>query len=258
MGIVFQTNKALVRDYGEETAVIRDILIEPGREQSQVKLAALSSLESDRLLRKLDTLAMQTMDPSIATMLAEEAQAIMVLVRVVKTETKESFMGVLGSGSNLDIAWLRAQHIGSVLTRGTAAADNLGIWSQVPFAVGAETWLHTVTPNAAEIYWPTQTMREEAGVIHLGVIDPIEVPKIDSITFTIAGIPSSAQSLNLQVRKQFGTNQSPIVRFEKPVLIGPEKTQMITVFPFTAGDTRLQLLSLIVAQAQQLTVDLGA
>lgn len=257
MGIVFQTNAGLVRDYREETATIRDILIEPGREQSQVKLAAFSALECDRLLKKLDILALQTMEPSVATMLAEEVEAIMVLVRIVKTETKESFMGILGSGSNLDIGWLRAQTIGSTITRGTAGADNLGIWSLVPFAAAAETWLHTVTPNAAEIYWPTQTMAEEAGVIHLGAIDPIAIPKIDSILFTIAGIPTPAQSANLQVRRSFDENMVPLVRWEKPVLIGPEKTQLITVFPFTAGDTRFQLLSLVVAQAEKLTIDLG-
>lgn len=258
MGIVFQTNRALVRDYAEETAVIRDILIEPGREQSQVKLAPLSSLESDRLLKKLDILAMQTMDPSVSTMLAEEAQSIMVLVRIVKTETKESFMGILGSGSNLDICWLRAQTIGSTITRGTAAADALGIWGETPGTAASETWLHTVTSGAVETYWPSQTMAEEAGVIHLGVIDPIEVPKIDSIRFTIAGIPTPAQSLNLQIRKAFGTDTTELVRFEKPVLVGPEKTQLIDVFPFTAGDTRLQLLSLVVAQAEKLKIDLNA
>lgn len=256
MGIVFQTNRALVKDYAEETAVIRDILIEPGREQSQVKLAPMSSLECDRLLKKLDTLAMQTMDTSVATILAEEAQSILVLVRVVKTETKESFMGILGSGSNLDIGWLRAQTVGSVITRGTAAAGALGLWGGGGGAI--DTWLHTVAAaGAAETIFPSQTMLEEAGLIHLGVIDPIEVPKIDAIMFTIAGIPTPAQSLNLQVRKAFGTNITPIVRFEKPVLVGPEKTQKIDTFTFAAGDTRLQLLTLVVAQAEKLKIDLA-
>jgi len=248
MGIVFQTNRALVRDYAEETAVIKDILIEPGRPESQVKLAPLSSLEVDRILRKLDTLCMQVKSPAIATMLAEETQAILVAVRLCKVETHESFMGILSAGSNLDIAWLRAIHVGSSLMNSVGTAS-CGVCQQ---ANCTDTWLFSHTAATEINLIPSQTMQEEACVIHLGAINPIDVPKLDAIRVDIAGIPTPAQSLEYRLRKTFEEHETPLVRFEKPVIIGPEKRQLIRVYPYLTGNDKTQLISLIIARAEDL------
>lgn len=99
-------------------------------------------------------------------------------------------------------------------------------------------------------------MVEEAAVIHLGAIDPVEVPKLESIRFTLAGIPAPAQSLPFNIRQGFANYSLPFVRFEKPVIVGPEATQLIDVYPNLSGDSKLQLLSLVIAKAQILTLTL--
>ena len=254
MGIIYQTNKSLVRDYSEETAVIRDILIEPGREQSQVKLGPLSSMEADTILHKLDTLAMQTMVPAVATILAEEAQAVIVAVRMVKEESKEGFMGILGSGANLDMVWLRALHVGGPILNPAGTASK-GLYAGTSGAV--ETWLNTTVQGTSLNIIPSQVMAEEGALIYFGGIDPIEVPKIEAIRFTISGIPTDTQPAAFNFRHAFGTNMTPLFRLEKPVLIGPERTQQVDIHPHISGDDKFQFIALVIAKAENLTLDPG-
>jgi len=252
MGIVFNTNRALVREYGEETALIKDILIEPGRPEASVKLATLSSFEVDRILKKLDALVMQLSNPAIATIVAEETQAIIVAIRMVKTETKEEFMGLLSAGSNLDICWLRPCHIGCSLLS-TGGTSSTGLYAGTGAAV--LSWLHNFTTTTETDIVPSQVMKEECTVIHLGAINPIEDPKVEAIKFYLAGIPTPAQSLEFRgVRKTFGTYDLPIVRFEKPIIIGPEKTQQIKIKPYATGNDKCQLISFLIAKSEDMVL----
>jgi hypothetical protein len=251
MGIVYQSNKGLIRSYAEETVDWEDALIEPGKGVASVKLAPLSEAEAKRLLLKLDILAMEKANPLVATIVAEEAKNIFTAVRMVKVETKEAFMGVLGAGANLDITWLRPKHVGGPLLNKDGTA-NKGLYGGT--SGGVLSWLHTFTAGTAEDLIPEQTMAEEAGVIHLGFIDPIEVPKVEAVQVKIAGIPSPAQSLAFNIRSSFGTESVPVARLEKPVIVGPEKKQQVTVFPNISGDSKLQPLTLLVAKAEALTL----
>lgn len=251
MGIVFQANKGLIRDYVEETVKFPDALIEPGKPAAEVKLAPMSSEEVKRLLLKLDMIAWEKINPAAAAMVAEEVSSIITAVRMVKVETKAEFMGMLGSGANLDITWLRPKDVGGPLLNAPGTA-NKGLYGGA--SGGVLTWLHTFTAGTSEDIIPEQVMAEEAAVVHLGVIDPIEVPKVNAIRFEIAGIPTPAQPLNFNIRSAFGTEAVPTCRFEKPVIIGPEKKQKVTVMPNISGDSKLQLLSLLVAKAESLTL----
>lgn len=249
MGIVFSANRALVANYQEETATIRDILIEPGRPEASVKLAPLTSVEVDKILKKLDSLVMQLANPAIATIVAEEVQAILVAIRMCKTETKEDFMGLLSAGSNLDICWLRPMHIGSSLL--ATSGSNKGLYAGTNAAV--LTWLHNFTATTETDMVPEQTMKEEAVVIHLGAVNPIEDPKLESIKFYLAGIPTPAQSCEFRgIRKSFGSQDVPIVRFEKPIIVGPEKKQQIKVKPYVTGNDKCQLLSLLITKSEDM------
>lgn len=262
MGIVYQSNKGLLalskeefdKRFKEQTLKWPNALIEPGKSESEVKLAPLSTDEMNAILLKLDILASEKANPAIAAMVAEEVESILVAIRMVKGETKASFAGILGSGANLDIMWLRPQDVGGTIMRGTADAGSLGLWGVGGGA--ALTWLHTwTTGGTSEEMIPSQTMVEEGAVIHLGAIDPIAVPKCTAIQFTLAGIPSPPQSLSRNIRKSFGTEDIPVMRFEKPIIVGPEKTQLVEVNATTdSGDTKLQLLSLLIARAESLTL----
>lgn len=254
MGLVYQSNTGLIKAFAEETIKWPKALIEPGKSEAEVKLAALSTDEVKAILLKLDCLCLEKASPLIAAILAEEVESILVAARMVKSETKAAFAGILGSGANLEIMWLRPQDIGGAILRGTAAAGALGLWGGSGGAV--YTWLHTwTTGGTKETMVPEQTMAEEGAVIHLGAIDPIEVPKCTAIQFTLAGIPAPPQSLASNIRKSLGTEDVPVMRFEKPIIVGPERKQKIEVnASTTSGDTKLQLLSLLIARASDLAV----
>lgn len=252
MGVVFQANKGLIKAYDDKAFNYSKALIEPGKLEAEVKPAGLSADEVNAILLKLDMLAMESANPAIAAMVAEEVESILVAVRMVKAQANASFAGILGSGSNLDIKWLRPKDVGGPILRGTAAAGALGLYGGGGGAVF--TWLNTFAANTSQSIIPSQTMLEEGAVVHLGGIDPVEVPKLESIRFTLSGIPSPAQSLACNIRKSFGTDDVPVVRFEKPVIVGPEKTQLIDVMPNISGDSKFQLLSFIIARAQDLTL----
>jgi len=251
MGVVKSFNEKLIGvSFKEEDIPFTEALIQPGQAEATVHAAALEPDEVERIILKLDQLAMSVQHEGIANMIAEEMDSILLAIRMVKTETKEPFMGLLGFGAALDLAWLRPKDVGGSLLNpaGTAAKGLYGGTSG-----GVYTWLNTFTANTAAEVIPEQTMAEEAAVIHLGAIDPIEVPKCNMITFTVAGIPAPAQSLPFDIRQTFSDNSVPFVRFEKPIIIGPEKKQKIEVMPYTSGDSKFQLLSLLIAKAEALT-----
>lgn len=252
---VYQINKDLIKDYEAETIPWSKALIVPGQEKPSVTLAVLSKVEVEAILTKLDMLAINRQNPAISAMLAEEADSILTAIRMVKTETKEDFRGILGSGANLDIRWLTPRDVGDSNLLNSAGTASRGLWGGTSGQV--ITWLHTISGsayNASDNIIDEQKMVEEAGVIHLGAIDPIEVPKCNLATFKISGVASPAQALPFTKRSSFGTNLTPVVRFEKPIIVGPEKTQEIGIYTTADGDTKLELLSLLIAKAESLTL----
>jgi hypothetical protein len=252
MGLVWNANKGVIQAYPEEPAkLVSNVVIDMGKPVAQVNLAPLSSDEAERLLRKLDVLAPSDLNPFIAKIVGENTEAIFTLVRMVKAEAKGEFLGHLGTGNALDIRWLRPKDVGGPILN-SAAAGALGLYGGAGGAVF--TWTQTFVANTAQTMIPAQTMTEEAGCIHLGAIDPVEVPKCDAIQFYIANIVGPAQPLPFNIREGFSSNHLPIARFEQPVIIGPERTQRVDVMPNLSGDSKLQLLTLVVARAQSLVL----
>jgi len=251
MGIVYRENKDLVKNYTEETLKWTEAVVECGKKEAEVKLAAFSSEEAKTLLLKLDALALERANPLVATIVAEEANSILTLARMVKVETKQEFAGILGTGSALDITWLRAKHVGGSLLNPLAATGK-GVYGGTSGAV--LTWLRTETTTGTKTIIPDQVMAEEAGVIYLGAIDPIEVPKVDALQFKIADIPTPAQSLALKIRLSFDASTLPVVKLEKPIIVGPEKKQQMDIFWYATGDDKFEPLALLVAKAEALTL----
>jgi len=257
MGIIYQANKGLLElpetdflaKFKEQDLKFTEALIQPGQAEATVKAAELTKEEVRRILLKLDQLAMSGQHEGIANMVAEEVESILLAIRMVKTETKEPFMGLLGFGSQLDIRWLVPKDIGA--TWFTSDTGSIGLYAGTAGAV--YTWLNTFTANTEQNIIPEQTLKEEVGMIMLGAIDPVEVPKCNKITFTLAGVSAPTQSLPFNVRRTFGDNSVPFVRFEKPIIVGPEKKIKVSVMPNISGDSKLQLLALVIAKAESLT-----
>ena len=249
MGVVYLDNTALITEFPTIDEVVAKALIEPGRETVVVPAASLSRREAELLLLKLDALAAQLACEQIAKVVSMHAEQIVLAVRMLKRETKAEFAGILGAGANLDICWLRPKHVGGPLLNAPAVAGR-GLYGGT--SGGVLTWLRPFTAGTPIAIIPEQTMAEEATVIHLGAIDLIEVPKLEAIRFQLAGIPTPAQSLPFTFRPSLATETLPLVIFEKPIIVGPERSQEMVAFPNITGDSRLQLLSFLIARAQDL------
>jgi hypothetical protein len=258
MGDVYKYNQGLLKDYpAQQNSQYTEAVINPGQTSAPVSLAAFSRKESERLLLKLDALCSQLNNPLIGVIVAENAEAIMVAARMCKDQAKGEFAGILAAGTMLDMKWLRPKDIGGkILSPATTSAT--GLWGGTGQAV--YTWLETVAANAvvgaspgAGAFVPSQTMEQFASVIHLGAIDPIQVPKITDIVFTLGGVATPYQSVNQNIKKSIGdaANDIQVTRFEKPIIVGPLQSQAIVLQSGPAGDTNFQLLSLIIARAQE-------
>ena len=248
-----QLHRGLIKDHLEETIVWNRALIEPGREDPTITLAPFSAKEVETLFQKLNMLALYREHPGIAAMVAEEADSILVACRKVKTETKQEFRGILGAGANLEIAWLRAKDVGGRLT------DQHTITGKGAYGKGSGggvySWLNTFTAGTSVDMFPEATMIEEAGIIFLGFIDPIEVPKVEAVQFTLAGIPCPPQSLAFRINREFGGPGSlPFARLEKPVFIGPERKFSVTVNPGISGNSKCEPLALLITTAEKHTL----
>ena len=256
MAIVYQVAKAngLIKPYTDSVVSgYTQAVVEPGKFAVDIPVAPLTQDEVDLLCHKLDNqLALSTQQDAIAKMIAEELPSIIMLVRMVKWQASGAFAGVLGAGLNLDMMWLRPKDVGGTLLN-PAATGSKGLYGGTSAAV--YTWLQTFVANTKQSIVPEQSMSQYAGVIHLGVFDSIETPKVNAVQFTLAGIPTPPQSLALDARRENGECfDNSFVRFEKPVIVGPLQKQLVEVMPNISGDTKLQLLTLLVARVQDLAL----
>ena len=250
MGLIYKANLGLIKGYGEETVPLRKALLQTGQSEVKVKVAKLDADEVEIILLKLDQLALSVQQEAIAIMLAEEAESILAAIRMVKDETKESFMGIQGLGSALDMVWLRPKHVGDTTLLNSAATAGLGLYNGTNAAV--YSWLASFIAGTTKDIIPEQTMIEEAAVVHLGLIDTVEQPKCNAITFTLQGVASPTQPLAFNIRRSLDGSSMPFVRFEKPIIVGPEKKQKVTLVPNITGDSKVELLSLLITKASLL------
>jgi hypothetical protein len=254
MGLVYEANKGLVKSWpAEANAQYTEAVINPGQVKAPVAMDAFSEAESHRLLLKLDAMTNQYNNPLITTIVAENAQAVFVATRIAKMQNHGEFGGILASGIMMDMRWLRPKDVGGLILNppGGVALTSL-------YATGAGgtvyTWLQAVVANTAQNLIPAQTMEQFASVIHLGCIETEITPKITDVTFTLGGVATPAQSVGQNIKREIGgaANDIQVTRFEKPIIVGPLQQQQISVMPGITGMTRFQLLSLIIARAQEL------
>lgn len=249
MGIVYKENKNLIKEYSEGVANVTGMLIEPGKDEVQTKLAALSKKEVETIIRKLDVMASSYYNETIAMIVAEEMQNILNLIRIVKEETKSEFGGILGSGGQLDLAWLVPKDIGGTLLNPAATASK-GLYGGT--SAGVHTWLKTFTANTSAELVPEQTMYQYAGMIYLGFIDPVEISKVHKAKFTVSGIPTPPQPLHFRLRRDIGTETLAVARLEKPVGVPPKKTQKVELVGGITGDSKTEPLAILIAKSQDM------
>ena len=248
MGLVYNENEDLVKAYPDEQISVEDALITVGQEAVEVGVAAVSEKEVRSFLQKVDLMAHSKQNEGIAIAVSDAFQTLLTAMRMVKKETKQAFRGIKGSGANLDVVFVRPEDVGgTIMSSGGTSAT--GLYAGTGAAVFA--WLKTCVAGTSLSMVPSQVMKEEAACVHIGAIDTVEVPKINRIKFTLAGTPTPSQHVHLNIKDG---SDLPFARWEMPVLVPPEGTQQIQVDPYISGDTKLELISILIAKAEDLTL----
>lgn len=252
MGDVYTRNKGLEHAYAaEDKGALNDFLVDPSQVNPEFALAALGQDEVTAILKKLDSLA-PGWSPQVTMMMAEGASAVIQAVRLVKAQSKQPFRGIFAQGAALDLRLLRPKDVGGVILRGPAVAGALGLYTGAGGAV--YTWLYGFTVNTIIRMVPSQTMEQYAALVYLGFIDPIEVPPAEAFQFTLTNVPVSAQSCDFRMIKTFNSNELPVVKLEKPIIVPPMGQQSLDLYPWRTGDGKVQPVAILVARAQELTL----
>ena len=249
MGLVYSQVGSWIKAYAERSVTLREALVTPGQESVTITAEALTTEEVNALALKLDIMANGKQNEAIAAMVAKSFPTIVTAVQWVKDKSGQEFRGAKALGRQLDIAWLTAGDIGGTILRGTADAGSLGIYAQTPADPNTFKWLYSFTENTGVFIIPTQSMKEEAACIHLGMIDTAPITAVNRIKFTMSGVDAPDQSLSFSHTD--GSDLS-LQEFEYPVVVGPERSQRIKLYPYRTGSSKPELLTLLVAMAEDL------
>jgi hypothetical protein len=228
-------------------------LIDSGKTAVALTLMGLSPDEVNAVCSKLDMIFRNPENQDIANMIAEEILNILAAIEAVKWQTQSSFGGILAQGTQLDIWPMRPKDVGGALLN-PAATGSKGLYGGT--SAGVFDWLKAaLTGGTNTDYIPSQVMWQYAGMIHLGAIEKIQIPKIEGIQFTLGGVASPPQPCSRNYKKMWGVGREvSFTRFEKPVLIPPLKTQLVQVAPdgpaTATNDSDFEMISLIIAQSQ--------
>lgn len=249
MGYVYETVDALglIRAYDEGAVQVTDALITPGNEMVEVNVEAVSEAEVRKLALKVDILASALQNEPIARMVAKSFSNIVTLVGWVKNEAPQRFEGIKALGKQLDIVWMIPEDVGdTVMNAGDVASK--GLYDGT--SAGVYTWLHTFTATGAESIIPSQVMKDEAGCIHMGMIETIPLPSpVNRIRFTLSAVPSPAQPLSFS---HMDGSELAFQEFEMPVMVGPKLSQDVEVSGGISKDGRPELLSFLVLQSEEI------
>jgi hypothetical protein len=255
MGAIYEKNRGLEHDWpAVDQGPLEDILVDPSQQAPTFTMAGLTRDEVSTILKKLDSLA-PGWGPQVTLMLTEGAYAVIKAVQLVKAQTKQQFRGIFAQGAALDLRLLRAKDIGGPILNGPATV-NLGLYNGVtpPGAGYPSTFLTTFAAKATNNLVPAQTMLLYGAMVYFGFIDPIEVPPVDAVRFTLYGVTVPAQSADFKAIKTFNSNEIPAVKLEKPVLVPPLGVQALDVWSYRAGDSRIQPIAVVVGRSQDLTI----
>jgi hypothetical protein len=252
MGAVYTANKELEREWSAQPqGAIEDIIIDPSQQKPTYDLAGLTKDEVTTILKKLDSMA-PGWSPQMTMLLVEGAFAVIRAVQLVKAQSKQQFRGSVAQGAALDLRFLRPHDIGGTILN-PAATGSLGLYAGTSGAV--YTWDSTAfVQDTTRHMVPTQTMEQYAALVYLGFIDPIEVPCCNAYQFTLFGVALPAQPAEFQMIKTFGGNEVPVVKMEKPIIVPPLGAQLVDVYPYRSGESKIQPVAILVTRAQEATL----
>ncbi|MDP2662806.1 MAG: hypothetical protein Q8R28_18990 [Dehalococcoidia bacterium] len=234
MGLIWNVaqQQDIIKAYPKET---REVV---GQERS---LADMADFEVAEMVNKLDRQFDQAQFDYVARMVADNLPNIVDVVRQVKQETTVAFSGPAAKGNSLDINLARATDF----TRIGGSTTPLD-WLLNHTATGAGDWIGT-SANP-------EVNSENEAFIFLGIVDPIEVPKIDAIQFYRFGDAlGPAQAITIRNRRSFGNFQTPAMQFPRAIAMLTEASFYARLNVAETGYDRLEPVALLVARRADIT-----
>lgn len=221
--------------------VLRSYTRSPSYKTNEVWIAGrtydakdLDASELNLLIEDLESLATQQSNPFVANMIARNSPRILDLVRVVNKETKQGYGGAGARGNQLVVNPLRQADVS--ITHG---------WQVAITATGAATWIGT---SAATISMVVSSL-PVIGHIYLGFIDPVEVPKAETVQFVKGGDSWPEEVMTFNWRQGFGVINTPTHELRQPWTIPPSEVYYIPVRYNRVGDDRLEPIAFVVKRA---------
>ena len=251
MGLVYNQVGTWVKAYAAGVEKVKEAVITPGQATTDITVETVSREEIDELAKKLDVLANYRQNEAIAAMVAKSFPAIVTALRWVKAESVQEFRGMKAVGKQLDVAWLVPEDIGGTILD-KDQGSNKHAWAE---ASGYTKWLPPAVfaVGTAKPVIPEQTMKDEAACVHLGMIDTVAIPKVNKISFTVSGQRAPDQSLSFT---HTDGSELSFQEYEYPVIVGPKQQQKVEVDGYIAGDSKPELLTLLIAMAEDLAFTL--
>jgi len=225
VGRISEAVSGLIKSYTEETQKIAG---------AEMKLAKLSKEETEAISDMLDKLLYTNANESIRQLYAENFEAIVDLVRVVKSETKQDFAGIRAKGNQLTLVDLTAD-----------------VFARVWGTTGKTDFTYTATTVGATDYLGTSTnpeaTSEEEGIIILGFIEAATSPKINKTQFIKNRESFITNNLKFDADETFYV--APLV---EPWFIPPESTFNVRMNFYKTGKTELIPIGVKVLQAKNI------
>lgn len=251
--------RGYITNYPNETIELKKEIVEIGQDRVRVHADSLTQEEVMQIADKLDLLVSRHTD-EVTSLVLKNIGSIINLVRIVKYENHQDFKSSRGIGNELDIRWLESFDIGSKVL----ADDNTGYVSGVSDELREKINEQIKTEEEArkkglyeekerQCEWlssdyfagetktmiPEQVMSEYAGVLHLGILNRKYKTKqiIGYASWRLSGTKSSKMPFKYTGK---------LMEFEYPIMVLPEHKQELEVMSIDYGDTKLELVSLLV------------
>jgi len=185
----------------------------------------LSSEEKKILAEELEREIAEQKTPLIAEMISENKENIRGLIESVNSETKQGFGGMLADGKELTCEWIRPDHFGkSTWDRGTVAS-------------GTTTFI-------------SGTTGENEGFIVFGWMNQQNKPVTNQLKFYKGTEETPVVSLPFRARKAYDATETPVVKQQKPLLVGPEVNYQVDDKRTVSGADSLQPVGFYVQTAK--------
>jgi hypothetical protein len=258
--ILFNPHSQCFHDLPDhETIALSSVLIAPGKPFVNVYMSAMSRYETEAIVYKIDAIYSDTVASRIV---AESAWEIVSMVRLTKSSVENAYIqfgGILAQGTQLDIWPLRAKDVGG--------SNHDGL---TPLLTGSPlynsdftptSWSQLVMAGTPAHLIPPQITKPGCALIILGGMEHTSPPNIESIVFTLQGIPVGAQPTYMTepidedppghpTSTEIQEPAAPIFRLEKPIIVTPQSLFTVDIMPKRNGFTDFELIAVMCGPIQ--------